>query len=152
MTKESMMRRQHAGCPLQRAPQDPVDQSCCRDEATRETSSSSVHKHRRKRKVNWNSTKWLFWRLAVGLSMIAAAAAHGETAPDDLEEEFFYAVESRDQTFGESFRPQKNRSLQFIEIPIIPTLPPFSFPPIPPITILFGKPFRMDTTFCQLNA
>jgi hypothetical protein len=149
MTKENTTRNRQ-GCPLQRAPQDPVDQSSSRGEASRETSSSSVHKHRRLRKMN--STKWLFWSLAVGLSMITAAAAHGGTAPDDLEEEFFYAVESSGQTFGESFHPKKNRSLQFIEIPIIPTLPPFSFPPIPPITILFGKPFRMDTTFCQLNA
>jgi hypothetical protein len=102
--------------------------------------------------------------------MIAVVAGYAETTPIDLdlEEEFFYAVESSDQTFGDSFHPEKDRSLQFgpviipdpivipgpiaiptlpipdpIEIPgpiVIPTLPPFGFQPIPPIVIQFGKP------------
>ncbi len=87
--------------------------------------------------------------------MISVVAGYAETTPIDLdlEEEFFYAVESSDQTFGDSFHPVKDRSLQFgpilipdpIMIPIpdpivIPTLPPFGFTPFPPIVIQFGKP------------
>ena len=88
--------------------------------------------------------------------MITVALGRAETTPIDLdlEEEFFYAVESSDQTFGDSFHPGKDRSLQYgqimipnpIVIPgpiVIPTLPPFSFLPIPPIVILFGKPSQM---------
>ena len=106
--------------------------------------------------MSWNRTKCLFWQFAVVLSMITVALGRAETTPIDLdlEEEFFYAVESSDQTFGDSFHPGKDRSLQYgqimipnpIVIPgpiVIPTLPPFSFLPIPPIVILFGKPSQM---------
>jgi hypothetical protein len=108
--------------------------------------SSFAHNHRRQRNMTWNRSKWLFWRLAVAISMIAVAAEHSETAPVDRDleqelEEFFYAVESSDQSFGDSSHLEKDRSLQnFGQPQIIPT--PFSFPPIPPIIIQFGKPSR----------
>jgi hypothetical protein len=118
-----------------------------------EAKSSYVQSHPQPKKMTWNRKRWLFCRLAVALSMIAAVAGYAETTPIDLDlvEEFFYAVESSDQTFGDFFHPEKDRSLQFgpiiipdpIVIPgpiVIPTLPPFSFPPIPPIVIQFGKP------------
>jgi hypothetical protein len=102
--------------------------------------------------------------------MIAVAAGYNETASVnlDLEEEFFYAVESSDQSFGNSSHLEKDRSLQFqfVEIPqiviptlppvefpqiIIPSVPPFSFPPIPPIIIQFGKPSRTGNVVIRMH-
>jgi hypothetical protein len=154
MTKEYTIRHQHDGSQLQqRAPLDSVELCSHRRGygydtlPAGEANSSFAHYHRRQRNMTWNRTRSRFWRLAIALSMIAVVAeGYNETAPVnlDLEEEFFYAVESSDQSFG------KDRSLQFqfpeIPIPppiIIPTLQPFSFPPVPPIIIQFGKSYRM---------
>jgi hypothetical protein len=157
MTKEYMIRRQHDGSQLQQgAPLDSKELSSNRrgydyDNVSLpavEMNSSFAHSNRRQRTMTWNRTRWLFWRLAVALSMIAVAAGHSETAPVDLdmEEEFFYAVESSDQTFDYSSHPAKDRDLQFGLVtasPVPPVvIPPFSFPPIPPIVIQFGKPSR----------
>jgi hypothetical protein len=151
MTKEYSIRRQHGdGSQLQKhAPLDSQELSSYRHGHGHvslpavKTISSFVPNHRRQRNMTWNRTRWLFWRLAVALSMIAVAAGHSETAPVDLdlEEEFFYAVESSDQTFDYSSRHEKDRSLQSFEIPVFPTPPPFSFPPIPPIVVPTLPPF-----------
>jgi hypothetical protein len=125
------IRCRQAGCELQRSSPHYEEIYCHRRDASRETSSSFAPNNRRKRNMTWNRTRWLFCRLAVGLSMIAVAAGHAETAPIDLEEDFFYPVQSSDQTFGESSRPEMDRSLQFTNTDGAPTQPPFSFPPIP---------------------
>jgi hypothetical protein len=166
MAETYRIRRHYHGSQLQqRAPLDSKEfsSSCHRGGHVDvslpavEANSSYVQSHRRHKNMTWNRTRWLFCRLAVALSLITVALGRAETTPIDLDldqaEEFFYAVESSDQTFGDSFHPEKDRSLQFgqiivpdpIVIPgpiVIPTLPPFSFPPIPPIVILFGKPSR----------
>jgi hypothetical protein len=166
MTKEYMIRRHYHGSQLQqRAPLDSKEPSSYRrwhvdvSLPTVEANSSHVQTH----PMTWNRTSSLFCRLVLVLSMIAVVTGYAETTPIDLDlgEEFFYAVESSDQTFADSFHPEKHRSLQFgpviipdpivipppipppIVIPgpiVIPTLPTFSFPPIPPIVIQFGKP------------
>jgi hypothetical protein len=160
MTKEYTIRHQHDGSQLrQRAPFDSVELCCHRRGRGYETlpaveaNSSFARNHRRQRNMTWNRTRSRFWRLAIALSMIAVMAeGYNETVSVnlDLEEEFFYAVESSDQSFGNSSHLEKDRSLQFqfpeIPIPppiIIPTLQPFSFPPVPPIIIQFGKSYRM---------
>jgi hypothetical protein len=128
MTKEYTIRRQHDGSQLhQRAPPDFKEVK----------SSSFVRTRRRQRHVTWNRTSSLFCRLVVALSMIAVAAGHSERTilNLDLEAEFFYAVESSHQTFGDTYHPEKGRSLQFGGIP--PTFPPFTIPPNPPL--LFSK-------------
>jgi hypothetical protein len=151
MTKDFTIRRQYDCSQLQqRAPLDSKELSSYRrghghiSLPAVDANSSFAQTHRRQRNMTWNRTRWIFCRLAVALSMIAAAAGHSETAHRDidLEEEFFYAVQSSDQTYSSHL--EKDRSLQFgpiiIQPPVIPTLPPFSFPPIPPIVIQFGKP------------
>ena len=120
---------------MQRAPFHNEEICCHYRDASGETSSSFSHHNPRQRNMAWNRTKWLFWQLAVGLSMIAVATGHAETAPVDanldLEKEFVYARESSDQIFGDSFHPEKDRILQFGGLPQAPSGPPFSFPPIP---------------------
>jgi hypothetical protein len=85
--------------------------------------------------------------------MIAVAAGHSGSERTilnlDLEAEFFYAVESSHQTFGDTFHPEKDRSLQYGSvfgdpniIGIPPTFPPFTIPPIPPVILLFCKSSR----------
>jgi hypothetical protein len=118
-------------------------------------SSFAHNHHRRQRNMTWNRSRRLFWQLAVAFSMIAMAAGHMHTvsAPVnlDFEEEFFYAVESSDQSFDYSSHLEKDRSLQFNngQPQTIPT--PFSFPPIPPIIIQFGKPSRTGKYFFPQN-
>jgi hypothetical protein len=177
MTKGYRIRRHYHGSQLQeRAPLDSKEPSSYRrwhvdiSLPAVQANSSHVQTHPQQKNMTWNRTSSLFCRLVIVLSMIAVVAGYAETTPIDLdlEEEFFYAVESSDQTFGDSFHPEKDRSLQFgpviipdpivipgpiaiptlpipdpIEIPgpiVIPTLPPFGFQPIPPIVIQFGKP------------
>jgi hypothetical protein len=162
MTKECKIRRQHDGSQLQqRAPLDSKELSSNRSGHGHghislpavDANSFFAQSNRRQRNMTWNRTSWLFCRLAVALSMIAVAAGHSETAhldleidlEPDLEEEFFYAMQSRHQSFGDSSRPEKDRSLQFFGTPqpiIPPTFPPFVIPPKQPG--FFGKPSRFD--------
>jgi hypothetical protein len=136
-TKEYTLRRQHDGSQLhQRAPHGFKELT---------SSSSFVRTHRRQRKMTWNRTSSLFCQLAVALSMIAVAAAgHSERKilNLDLESEFFYAVESSHQTFGDTLHPETGRSLQFFGdiAGIPPTFPPFTVPP--PVKLLFCKSSR----------
>jgi hypothetical protein len=131
------IRRGHTGCEFQRAPLHYEEICCHRRDASGETSSSFTHHNPRQRKMTWNRTKWLFWQLAVGLSMIAVVAGHAEKAPVDanldLEDDFVYARQSSDQIFGDSSHAEKERSLQgFGTLPQTPSGPPFSFPPVSP--------------------
>lgn len=123
--------RGHTRCESQRAHSHCEEICCHRRYASGETSSSFSHLNPRQRNMTRNRTKWLFWQLAVGLSMIAVAAGHAATAPVDLdfEEEFEYSKESRDQIFGDSSHPENDRSLQFGGFPQEPNGPPISFPP-----------------------
>jgi hypothetical protein len=87
--------------------------------------------------------------------MIAVAAGHSETAliDRDLEAEFFYAVKANHQTFGDTYHPEKGRSLQIPNFDfanyspptnfVPPTFPPaFFIPNIPTATFLSCKSSR----------